>query len=34
VAAGLDAGGVAPVLGSRRGGKAETMDVSVTVTAQ
>jgi len=34
VAAGLDAAGVAPVMGSRRGGEAETMAVEVNVTAQ
>ena len=34
VAAGLDASGVVPVMGSRRGGEAETMAVEVSVTAQ
>jgi len=34
VAAGLDAAGVVPVMGSRRGGEAETMAVEVNVTAQ
>jgi transglutaminase-like putative cysteine protease len=34
VAAGLDAAGVVPVLGSRRGGAIETMAVQVNVTAQ
>jgi hypothetical protein len=31
VATGLDAQGVVPVLGSRRGGEAENMTVAVTV---
>lgn len=34
VAAGLDASGVVPVMGNRRGGEAETMAVEVNVTAQ
>lgn len=34
VAAGLDASGVVPVMGSRRGGEAETMAVEVNVTPQ
>ncbi len=34
VAAGLDASGVVPVMGSRRGGETETMAVEVNVTAQ
>ena len=34
LAAGLDAGYAAPIVGSRRGGEAETLDVSVTVVQQ
>jgi len=34
LAAGLDAGYAAPIVGSRRGGETETLDVSVTVQQQ
>ena len=34
LAAGLDAGYAAPIIGSRRGGETETLDVSVTVQQQ
>ena len=34
LAAGLDAGYAAPIVGSRRGGETETLDVSVTVEQQ